>query len=309
MTLATRTPPTPEEYLAYKERFNNWGRWGEDDQLGTLNHITPDGRRAAAALVREGRSVSCANPIATRAVVPDERRNGRPADHQMSVSPWSSGDYIGVSYHGFVNTHIDALCHIFTGEGGQIFNGRPASLVTDEGAKSNSVDFWRDGIVTRGVLYDIPRMRGIPHVALDAPVQAWDLEDFAQQHGIEPRAGDAVLIRSGHDPFWLANPSHQFAFPPNTPGVGASVLEFLHAHDAALLGWDLQEAADQGLPGRIPIHEVAIPHMGLPLLDNANFERLSETCAALGRYEFLLTVAPLIVVGGTGSPVNPIATF
>jgi kynurenine formamidase len=208
-----------------------------------------------------------------------------------------------------VNTHIDALCHIFTGEGGQIFNGRPASLVTDEGAKSNSVDFWRDGIVTRGVLYDIPRMRGTAHVTLDRPVQGWDLEDFAKEHGIEPRAGDAVLVRSGHDPFWAANPDFLFAFPPNTPGVGASVLEFLHAHDAALLGWDLQEAADQNLPGRIPIHEVAIPHMGMPLLDNANFERLAETCAELDRYEFMLTIAPLIVVGGTGSPVNPIATF
>lgn len=309
MSLANRTPPTADEFLAYKERFNNWGRWGAEDQLGTLNHVTADGRRAASTLVREGRTVSCANPIATRAVVPDERRNGRPADHQMSVSPWSSGDYIGVAYHGFVNTHIDALCHIFTGENGEIFNGRPASLVTDDGAKSNSVDYWRDGIVTRGVLYDIPAMRGTAHVTLDRPVEAWDLEDFAKEHGIEPRAGDAVLVRSGHDPFWAANPDFQFGFPPNTPGVGASVLEFLHAHDAALLGWDLQEAADQGLPGRIPIHEVAIPHMGLPLLDNANFERLSQTCAELGRYEFMLTIAPLIVVGGTGSPVNPIATF
>jgi kynurenine formamidase len=309
MTLTERRPPTAEEFLEYKRRFNNWGRWGEDDQLGTLSHITPEARRAAASLVREGRTVSCANPLATRAVRPEEHRNPRPADHRMAVNPASSGDYVGVSYHGFVNTHIDALCHVFTEPNGQLYNGRPASLVTEEGARANSVEHWRDGIVTRGILYDIPAMRGCEYVSLEEPVQGWDLEDFAREHGIEPRAGDAVLIRSACDPFWKANPEFQMQFPPNTPGVAASVLEFLYETDAALLGWDLQEAAGQELPGRIPIHEVAIPHMGLPLLDNANFEQLSEVCAETGRYEFLLVIAPLVVIGGTGSPVNPIATF
>lgn len=309
MSLSSRTPPTPEQYSEYKVRFSNWNRWGPDDQLGTLNHITAETRRAASALVREGRSVSCANPLATRAVVPDERRNGSPADHQMRLGATGCGDYIGVSYHGFVNTHIDALCHIFTGEHGELYNGRPSSLVTEDGAQTNSVDHWRDGIVTRGVLFDIPRMRGSTHVEVGAPVEGWDLEDWARAQGITPQPGDAVLIRSGSDPFWAANPDFEFSFPPTTPGVGSSVLEYLHAHDAALLGWDLQEAGGHGLPARIPVHEVAIPHMGLPLLDNANFERLAATCAELGRYEFMLTVAPLVVLGGTGSPVNPIATF
>ena len=309
MSLSTRTPPTPEEYEEYKTRFNNWSRWGRDDQLGTLNHITADARRAATALVREGRTVSCANPIATRAVVADERRNGNPADHRMRLGPTGCGDYIGVSYHGFVNTHIDALCHIFTGENGELYNGRPSSLVTEDGAQTNSVDHWRDGIVTRGVLFDIPRMRGAGYVEVGHPVEAWDLEDWAKAQGLESRVGDAVLIRSGSDPFWAANPDFEFSFPPTTPGVGSSVLEYLYAHDAALLGWDLQEAGGHGLPARIPVHEVAIPHMGMPLLDNANFERLAATCAELGRYEFMLTVAPLVVLGGTGSPVNPIATF
>ena len=312
MTLQTRTPATVEEFLGYKDRFKNWGRWGDEDQLGTLNFITPDVRRQAAALVREGRSISCANPIQTRAVQPNENRNRNPADHRMRVGTTGSGDYIGLSFHGFVNTHIDALCHRFTEANGVMYNGKPISLVTDEGALSHSIDRWNDGIVTRGVLYDIPRMRGEDYVSLDRPVEGWDLEDFAREHGVEPRAGDAVLIRSGDAPFWAANPDFVFTGPSEgltTPGVAVSVLEFLYAHDAAILAWDLQEAGNHGLPATVPLHEVAIPYMGMTFVDNANFERLSEVCAETGRYEFLFTIAPLVVLGGTGSPVNPIATL
>jgi kynurenine formamidase len=232
----------------------------------------------------------------------------------MSVSATGSGDYIGVSYHGFVNTHVDALCHIFTGdasEGGRIYNDRDPALITENGALTNSVENWRDGIVTRGVLYDIPRMRGQEFLDTDHPVEGWDLEDWASANGIEPRDGDIVLVRSASDKFWAANPEFEFSFPPNTPGNAPSIIEYLYDTNAAMLGWDFQESGHQhyDYPARIVIHEVVIPHMGMPLLDNANFERLSEVCAELGRYEFLLTIAPLVVNGGTGSPVNPLATF
>jgi len=310
MTTGTRTPTSADEYLAYKQRFNNWGRWGDSDQHGTLNHITDETRRDAIALVTNGRTISLSNPLATEKVHSGPR-NSRPADHQMNVGASASMDYIGVSYHGFINTHIDALCHVFTGDNGKLYNGFDSKLVTEDGAAANSIDRWRDGIVTRAVLYDIPKLRGTDYVALDEPVEAWHLRQWADQNLITPCPGDAVLIRSGADPFYAANPDHQFVgIPPNTPGVAVSVLEYLYETDAALLGWDLQEAAGQEhLPARIPLHEVAIPHMGMPLLDNANFERLSQTCEQNNRYEFMLTIAPLVVLGGTGSPVNPIATL
>jgi hypothetical protein len=108
-----------------------------------------ESRRKAAGLVRDGRSVSLANPLATARVL-SGTRNPRPAKHDLDVGDHGSSDYIGVSYHGFVNTHIDALCHIFT-EDGRLYNNRPASDVTAEGAQTHSIDQWRRGIVTRGV--------------------------------------------------------------------------------------------------------------------------------------------------------------
>lgn len=305
MSLTDRTPPTVEDYRAYATRFSNWGRWGEDDQLGTLNFITPDARAAAALLVRDGITISCANPLATASVL-DARRNAQPAKHQLNVGDRGCSDYIGVSYHGFANTHIDALCHIYT-EDGRLYNGKPASDIAADGARSNSVDAWRSGIVTRGVLYDVPRHRGVDHVTFDGPVHGWELEDIAKAEGVRPEPGDAVLVRMGLASFWEANPD--FEPPWQAPGLHASALEFLHAHDAALLGWDLMEASGQesyGAPS-LPIHSIAIPHMGLPLLDNANFDELAAACARASRWEFMFALAPLVVLGGTGSPVNPIA--
>ena len=314
MGLRDRTPTTVAEFLDYKKRFNNWGRWGREDQFGTLNHITSDVVRHAAGLVQTGLTVSCANPLATEAVVPDRHRNSRPADHRMAVSAVGSGDYIGVSYHGFVDTHIDALCHVFTDDvnkGGRLYNDRDPALITADGAKTNSVENWRDGIVTRGVLYDVPSLRGVDYVQFDIPVEGWELADCAGQMGIEPMDGDAVFIRSGFSDFWTANPSLELIYPSNTPGNAPSILEYLFDTNASLLGWDLQEAGhrDHDYPSGSPVHEVAIPFMGMPILDNANFDRLATLCRELGRYEFHLGIAPLVVKGGTGSPVNPIATF
>jgi kynurenine formamidase len=205
-----------------------------------------------------------------------------------------------------VNTHVDGLCHIFTPDG-KMYGGASSSDVKPDGARTNSIDAWHDGIVTRGVLYDVARHRGVDHVTAETPVHAWDLEDVAAAQGITPRAGDAVLVRAGADAFWRANPEFQPAW--QAPGLHASVLEYLYEHDVALLGWDLMEAPGQDAYNApaLPIHSVAIPYMGLALLDNADFEALSAACAEAGRWEFLFVVAPLVVVGGTGSPVNPIA--
>ena len=325
MGLEDRTPPSVEEHRAWRERFRNWGRWGEDDQLGTLNLITPEVRAHAASLVRAGRSISLANPLDTR----PGPRNPFPVSHYLRWHRGIAWDYFAINYHGLTNTHIDAHCHIFTGDGdagdgggGQrLYNGRPASLVSVTGARSGSVEHWRDGIVTRGVLYDIPRFRGAGHVGYEEPVHGWELEDAARAQGAEPRPGDAVIVRSGAEAVQRAFDRGELEPPgeslsvtvpgaPPRPGVHASALEFLYEHDASILVWDLQEAWGQPYEGNGgAIHQIALPYMGLPLLDNANLEALGEACAELGRYEFQFVCAPLVIRGGTGSPVNPLAVL
>jgi kynurenine formamidase len=310
MGLADRTPPSASEYAAYRTRFCNWGRWGDDDELGTLNHVTPDVRRAAAGLVREGRAVSLSRPIDTAA----GPANPYPSHHFIAM-PRSGGmlDYVGMFIHGLTQTHIDALCHVAT-EDGRAWNGKPMARGLPA-EHTGTIDFLRSGIVTRGVLYDVPRLRGTEFVAPGAPVHGWELADAASAQGVEPRAGDAVVIRSGHGPFWRSQGG-----PPlfaSMAGVHASSIEFLYQTDASMLVWDMQDAptADQGIPnpvGRdikvaLHVHHIVLPYMGMPIVDNADLEELAEACAAIGRWEFELVVSPLHIPGGTGSPVNPVA--
>lgn len=310
MPVEPRPEPTEDEVRGYFESCSNWGRWGPDDNAGTVNLITPEKRREGAALVRSGRAVSLAWPLNT--VGGPGNRN--PAQHFLRFDHRASADYIGLVFHGYATTHVDALCHIFWE--GRSWNGRPAAeAVTPAGARFGDVAAWKDGIVTRGVLLDVPRLRGADHVAVDAPVRGHELEAAAEAGGVTPRPGDAVLVRGGR-PAWLAaNPGAEPGVPP-VPGLHADCVPVLRRWDAAILGWDMLDARptpyamfeDPPAPGG-PVHVLAIVSLGLPLLDNAFLDPLAEACAAEGRWEFMLTVAPLHVRGGTGSPVNPIALF
>ena len=310
MGIIDRTPPTPDEYAAYRTRFSNWGRWGDDDELGTLNFVTPEVRRRAAALVQDGRVISCSRSIDTK----PGPANPYPARHMVAMQ--DSGamcDHLSMFIHGFTETHLDALCHLPVAEGQDTWNGKQLDQYGMPAEHSGTVDFWRDGIVTRGVLYDIPRLRGTDSVEPGAPVHGWELADAAAAAGITPTAGDAVLIRSGYGPYYAAA-TERPGFG-GAAGVHASCVEFLHDTEASMLVWDMQDApsADQGIPNPrgIPIalhvHHILLPYMGMPILDNADFEALAPACAAAQRWEFQFVVAPLVIPRGTGSPVNPLA--
>lgn len=299
--------PSEAEVLTYFEKCSNWGRWGADDNAGTINLITPEVRMHAAGLVKNGRAVSLSRPWNTVG----GPGNWNPAQHYLRYNAAAAVDFIGILFHGYATTHVDALCHIFWE--GKMWNGKPWTEVTPAGAKSGSVDAWSNGITTRGVLIDIPRFRGVEYVTVDAPVRGWELEAAAKAQGLTPRPGDAVLVYSGREKFYAANPQAVPGMRP-TAGLHADVCPVLKQYDAAILGWDQLDAGPSGYPmfenaPGGPVHVLTIVYMGLPLLDNALLQPLAEACAEENRWEFLLTVNPLHIRGGTGSPVNPIAIF
>lgn len=300
-----RQPLTRDQLLDLHRTLSNWNRWGAHDQLGTLNLITPEKRVAAARLVRTGRSVSCARPLPT---VP-AADNQQPVVHLMTATATEGygGDYVALAPHGYSTSHIDALCHIF--HDGRLYNGYPAERVTARGALELAIDALRDGIVTRGVLLDAAAARGADALEPGEPIFVDDLERAEESAGVRVAAGDVLLVHTGR---WRHRAKHGgWKAHEKLAGLDASCLPWLHARGVAALGCD---GVSDVLPSRIadvplPVHSVALVAMGLHLLDNLELGRLAEACVAEERWEFLLSVAPLVLERGTASPVNPIATF
>jgi kynurenine formamidase len=282
---------------------NNWGRWGTDDQRGALNLVGPVEVRTAVEAVRTGQVVSLSRPF------PKEPgpTNMRPANHYVMREPRGDGgmasDYYGVNYHGLACTHIDALSHAWGAEG--MWNGRsPEETVLPSGATWGGIEQWRNGIVTRGVLLDVPRHRGEPYVTQTRPVHGAELAEICAAQEVTVRPGDALVVYSGRED-WDRHET-PWGVGAARPGLHASCLEFIRHTDCAVLVWDMLDMLPNGLDLAWAVH-AAIYAFGVALVDNALLEGLAQACAEAGRYEFLFVTAPLLVEGGTGSPVNPLA--
>jgi kynurenine formamidase len=295
------------EYERWQADLSNWGRWGPDDELGALNLITPAKRLEAAALVQEGITVSLARTAQTE----ESADNPCPVQWEMvNASPRGASDRVAYRcIHGLGSTHIDGFAHRFFG--GKMWNGYPiADLVTMEGgAQKNAVLTMKDGIVTRGVLYDIPRLKGVPYLEPGTRITVADLEAWEAQTGVRVGSGDAMLLRWGR---WarreVVGPFDTWA---EAAGFDNSVIPWLRARDIAVLGWETPgyTPRPEGDLPTLALHDFALTMLGVHLLDRADLEALSEMAAAQGRWEFMLTIAPLPIPNGTGSPVNPIAVF
>lgn len=304
---ASRPKLKKADVEAMMKSLSNWGRWGADDELGALNLITPEKRKAAAALVTDGVTVSLARN-ATKILSGD----ASPFRHRMTTLPGpeditSAGDEYCVAYHGFTQTHLDALCHLFYK--GHMYNGFPQSEVTARGAAKLSVANARQGIFTRCVLMDMPRLLGVRYLKAGRPIYPEDLDAWEKAAGVKVESGDAVLIRTGSWARW--DVEGPWEIEKGTAGLHASCLPWLKQRDVAVVGSDL---ALDVLPSQVedfpmPVHWTVVVYLGMPILDNCDLEALSEAANARKRWAFLLTVAPLVVEGGTGSPINPLATF
>lgn len=308
----TRRMPD-EAVLGFFSTLSNWGRWGKDDELGTLNLIDLGKVIEAANLVQLGRTVPCGRLIEF-APKPPHHEALVPPIHFMQKSGESArtdgsdftADWVGLPLHGEYITHLDAHAHVTWR--GELYNGRPARLVrSDIGARVAAIDAARRGIVTRGMLLDIPRARRVDFVDGDV-VTADDLLAAERGANATVRSGDAVFVRTGYG----AHRGAASADPATTmPGLNDDCLPWLHERSVAALGTDTATDSHTIPYGavRAPIHTVGVVAMGLWIIDACDLEELARTCDEVGRWEFMVVVAPLRLKNSTGSPVNPLAIF
>jgi kynurenine formamidase len=313
------TPPsvgfvdmTADDFRELFDAVCNWGRWGEHDERGALNHLTPARTAAAAQLVRSGTTVTLSRPLRTDVGVDLPE----PADHRMTMltdQDIGSGslrfakDYVGVDYHNDGHTHIDAFCHVAFE--GSLYGGEPSDSVAVDGAHVDAIDVLRDGLVGRGVLLDVPRARGVPWIEPGRHIFREDLEAAEERQGVTVEPGDILLVRTGHA-------RRQAEVEPwdtraAKAGLHPTAASFLAERQVAALGSDgNSDTAPSTTEGvAFPIHVLALNAMGVHLLDYLQFEDAVRHCEQTGRWEFLFATAPLRIIRGTGSPVNPTAIF
>lgn len=307
-------PPmlTQADFQRAMTELSNWGRWGADDELGAANLITPEKRKQAVALVSEGVSVSLAHDVNEEEAVDASAVLKRDV---LRVSPTGASDqyqYIG-SYHGTIHSHLDAVnCHImYEGKG---YNGLTYQEVEAAGGcPSGDINTHKDGILTRGILFDATLLPGkaSPEGWLEpgTAIHYADLVALEAIQGVKVEPGDVILLYTGR---WKRREA--LGAWPTSEGVAgyhADVAYFLKDRGVAMIGHDMwNDVAPSGIPDVfLPLHSLALVSLGVSIFDNLDFERVAQVAKELGRYEFLFTAAPLRIEKGMGSPLNPIATF
>ena len=297
-----RAPRNLEEFDTMFRDLSNWGRWGADDEIGTLNLITPAKVQEAAQLVQQGITVSLShNPM------PDPAIDNPDAAFDHTMGRTFRSDTYSFTYHGYAVSHIDALCHF--AHAGRLYNDVPPSASNAEGCSKNAIHNMKQGVITRGILLDFPRLKGVPYLEPQTPIYIEDIEAWEREAGIRVSSGDVIFVYTGR---WARREAvGPWQVSGNSAGLHASVLPWIKERDVAFVGSD---AATDVMPSMVdgitqPVHTMLIAGLGSNIFDNMDLEALAETARALGRWEFMLTAGPIPVTGGTGSPLNPIAVF
>ncbi len=310
-----------EEFLEFADRYKNWGRWGPDDEAGTLNFVSPRHIVQAARLVRRGRVFSLAIPFDETGPQPTQpgRRRFNPV-HTMTRKPldWPGMDSDDPPIWGGTDDEImmplqcatqwDALAHVIFR--GKTYNGRPYSVIDERGAHKNGIDKIKDRAVGRGVLLDIPRHRGVRWVEPGQAIGGQELDDCAQRQGVSVQEGDFLLVRTGHVGICRERGSWEGFTGGPWPGIDLSAVPWLHekrvaavASDSCAVEVDPSDVEDM----RLVVHLTCIANMGMLFGEIFDLEELSADCGEDGLYEFFFVAAPLPVTGAVGSPINPYA--
>jgi kynurenine formamidase len=297
------------------ERVRNWNRWGPDDELGTLNFITPEKRARAATLVRTGKLFSLQIPMDKNGPMNGTTRVN--PQHSMKVTGTDTESPIPLALNaGFTDdvmflylqsgTEWDALAHIYYD--GALYNGYPASAVDSRGAAKLGIDKTCSSYVSRGVLLDVPRHRGVDVLAPEDRITGEELDAIAAAQGVAIESGDIVLLRTGALVDWSRTGSWESYRGPGA-GLHFTSAEWLHDHEIAAIAADNNavEGAGSRVPAEIPLHMLGLRDMGMCFGETFYLEELAEDCAADRTYECMLVAPALRVTGGVGSPVNPLA--
>jgi len=302
---------TREDFDQLMTQLSNWDRWGKDDQMGAVNLITPATRKHAAGLVKEGASFSMARTAELEKAVdnnqPVIRKVTRVGVGQLTTGPGGTADTFFISYHGYVHTHMDTLCHFLYK--GKMYNGYSQDEVTENGAAKNSILNFKNGIVTRGVLMDIPRLKGVDYLEPGTRIYPEDLDAWEKKARLKVGAGDVVFVRTGR---WARRDAKgPWPVSQGLAGLYITCAKWLHDRNVSILGGDgAQDVLPSGIDGiPQPVHELVLVAMGMPIFDNCDLELISKEAEKRQRWEFMVTASPAAVPGATGSVLNPIATF
>jgi len=301
-------------------RCNNWGKWGADDERGTLNYITPEAIVRAAGLVKRGAVFSLAIPLDNKGPQTNNHPRRFNPIHRMMVTgtDYASGAFSLPGGIGFSDdmitlpthcaTQWDALSHCFVD--GKMYNGYPAADITSAGAKRNSIDEMAAGVVMRGVLVDMPRVKNIDALPPAYGITADDLDAALAAQHITVGTGDALLVRTGHLAMCRARGSWgDYAGGP-APGLSMHTADWVHARQLAAVAtdtWGMEVRPDEIAEILHPLHQIFLTQMGLLVGEIFDLEKLAADCADTGVYEFLFVAPPLPITGAVGSPINPLA--
>ena len=305
--------PQKKVYDKLFEKVSNKGKWGNEDKKGTVNYIDENKILNALKLPQKGISVSLSFNITQDSSEINHsdfdtitKYNHQASSNEFSGYDWASDEY-SISYHGFTVSHMDGLAHL--AQDGKLYNDYDASNITPQGFEELGIEAFGDGIISKGVLIDIPLLYGKEYLDAGTKITIMDILKFEEKYNVKIEKGDVVLVRTGR---WSEKSiKGDLDYSKVSAGLDYKIASLLDERQVSVLGSDgTNDAQPSGIPEEgSPVHKLALVSMGMPLLDNLNLELISKEAKKQKKWEFFISIQPLRFKGGTGSPVNAIAIF